>query len=204
MKRGTLVTVAMTALAGALLLFASGRVWGAATVGAAGVARQHVSVTGHDVAPALSAIGLALLAMSVALLAARGPLRRIGGLIVVAIGAAALAGGLRARNEIGHKLAAHVFPPVAQTIGGSRPAWWVLVVIAGALAVVAGAASTIGAGKRGGLTSRYDAPTATSKHDDQPVDAWDTIEQGQDPTVEQYTPGYPCSGVRARRDSCLG
>src|SRR3954451_8988168 len=121
MKRGLLVTVAMTAVAGALLLFASGRTWGAATVGAAGAARQHVSVTGHDVAPALSAIGLALLAMSVALLAARGPLRRIGALIVVAIGAAAFPVGFRARADIGHELALRVFPPVAQNIGGTRP-----------------------------------------------------------------------------------
>jgi hypothetical protein len=185
MKRGTVVTVAMTALAGALLLFGSGRTWGAATVGAADGARQHVSVTGHDVAPALSAIGLALLAMSVALLAARGPLRRIGGLIVVAIGAAALAGGLRARNDVGHKLATKVFASSAQTIGGSRAAWWLLVVIAGAVAVVAGAATTIGAGGRGGLGSRYDAPSAATKEDNPPADVWDAIEQGQDPTVEQ-------------------
>ena len=185
MKRGVLATVTMTAVAGALLLLASGRTWGAATVGAAGAARQHVSVTGHDVAPGLSAIGLALLAMSVALLAARGPLRRIGGLIVVAIGAAALAGGLRARNDVGHKLAARVFASSAQTIGGSRPAWWLLVVIAGALAVVAGAAATIGAGQRGGLGTRYDAPSASSKDEAAPTDAWDAIEQGQDPTVEQ-------------------
>src|SRR5256885_13570983 len=137
MKRGLLVTVAMTAVAGALLLFASGRTWGAATVGGAGAARQHVSVTGHDVEPALSAIGLALLAMSVALLAARGPLRRIGGLIVVAIGAAALAGAFRARNDVGHKLALRVFASSARTIGGTRPAWWLVVVVAGALAIIA-------------------------------------------------------------------
>lgn len=185
MKRGLLVTVTMTAVAGALLLFASGRTWGAATVGAAGAARQHVSVTGHDVAPGLSAIGLALLAMSVALLAARGPLRRIGGLIVVAIGAAALAGAFRARDDVGHNLAAKLHFSSAHTVGGTRPAWWLLVVIAGALAVVAGAATTIGAGRRGGLGARYDAPSASSKEPDAPADAWDAIEQGQDPTVEQ-------------------
>ena len=185
MKRGPLVTVTMTALAGALLLFASGRTWGAATVGAAGAARQHVSVTGHDVAPAFSAIGLALLAMSVALLAARGPLRRIGGLIVVAIGAAALAGAFRARNDVGHKLALRVFASSARTIGGSRPAWWLLVVLAGALAIIAGAAVTLGAGGRGALGKRYDSPSASSTTKNAPADPWDAIEQGQDPTVDQ-------------------
>src|SRR3954469_9565344 len=185
MKRGLLVTVTMTAVAGALLLLASGGTWGAATVGAAGAARQHVSVTGHDVAPAFSAIGLALLAMAVALLAARGPLRRIGGLIVVAIGAAALAGAFRARNDVGHKLALRVFASSAQTVGGSRPAWWVLVVIGGVLAVVAGAAVTIGAGGSGGLGTRYESPSASSKDNGEPADPWEAIEQGQDPTVGQ-------------------
>ena len=100
------------------------------------------------------------------------------------IGAAALAGGFRARNEVGHKLALRVFASSAQTVGGTRPAWWLLVVIAGALAVVAGAAATIGAGQRGGLGPRYDAPSASSPEPAAPADAWDAIEQGQDPTVD--------------------
>jgi Tryptophan-associated transmembrane protein (Trp_oprn_chp) len=154
-------------------------------VAAAGGARQHVSVTGHDVAPAFSAIGLALLAMAVALLAARGPLRRIGGLIVVAIGAAALAGAFRAHNDIGHKLALRVFASSAQTVGGSRPAWWLLVVLGGVLAVVAGAAVTVGAGGRGGLDARHESPSTSSKGTSEPADAWEAIEQGQDPTVGQ-------------------
>ena len=183
MKRGLFVTVVTTAVAGALLLLASGRTWGAATVTASGAARQHVSVTGHDVAPALSAIGIALLAMSVALLAARGPLRRIGGLIVVAIGAAALAGGFRARGDVGHKLASKVFASSAQSVGGSRPAWWLMVVIAAALAVIAGAATTIGAGRRGGLSARYEAPATSARSERPPADDWEAIEQGQDPTV---------------------
>ena len=175
----------LTAVAGALLLLASGRTWGAATVGSVGAARQHVSVSGHDVAPGLSAIGLALLAMAVALLAGRGPLRRLGGLLVVAIGAAALAGGLRARGQIGHKLAAKVFASSANSVGGSRPAWWVLVVVAGLLAVVAGAAATVGAGRRGALSSRYEAPAPSVERQRPPSDDWDAIEQGQDPTVGQ-------------------
>ena len=183
--RARVVTVVMTAVSGALLLLASGRTWGAATVVAAGAARQHVSVSGHDVAPALSAIGLALLAMSVALLAARGLLRRVGGLIVVVIGGAALAGAFRARDDVGHKLALRVFASSAHSIGGSRPPWWVLVVVAGALAVIAGAATTIGAGQRGGLDARYDAPSAAPKDKETPADPWDAIERGQDPTVGQ-------------------
>jgi uncharacterized membrane protein (TIGR02234 family) len=187
MRRPLLLTVVATAVAGALLLLTSGRTWGAVTIGAAGAARQHVSVTGHDVAPALSALGLALLAMSVALLAGRGPLRRVGGLLVVVIGAAGLATAVRARGDVGHALATRVFASSATSVGGSRSVWWLVAAVAGAVAVVAGAAATIGAGRRGGLGSRYDAPTAARATEPataaQPADVWDAIEQGQDPTV---------------------
>ena len=199
MKRGLLLTVVATAVAGALLLLTSGRTWGAVTIGAAGVARQHARVTGHDIAPALSALGLALLAMSVALLAARGPLRRVGGLLVVLLGASGLSTAVRAHGKVGHALASHVFATSATSVGGSRSGWWLVAVAAGAIAVVAGAAATIGAGGRGGLGAKYDAPTAASPSaagsaaptsmgqpettTGEPVDVWDAIEQGRDPTV---------------------
>ncbi|MEN3273568.1 MAG: hypothetical protein V7636_2329 [Actinomycetota bacterium] len=185
MRRALLLTVVATAVAGAVLLLTSGRTWGEVTVGASGGARQHVSVTGHDVAPALSALGLALLAMSVALLAARGPLRRVGGLIVVIIGGAALAGGVRAHNDVGHALALRVFASSAKSLGGSRSVWWLVAAIAGALAVVAGTAAVFGAGRGGGLGAKYDAPSAAPQPADRPVDPWEAIEQGQDPTVGQ-------------------
>jgi uncharacterized membrane protein (TIGR02234 family) len=185
MRRSLLVTVVATAVAGALLLVTSGRTWGAATVAASGAARQHVTVTGHDVAPSLSALGLALLAMSVALVAARGPLRRVGGLIVVVIGGGVLAGSIRAHNDVGHALAVRVFASSAKTVGGSRPVWWLVAAFAGGLAVVAGAAATIGAGRRSGLGARYDSPSAASQRTDQPVDQWEAIERGQDPTIAE-------------------
>jgi hypothetical protein len=182
MRRALLLIVVATAVSGALLLLASGRTWGEVTVGASGTARQHVSVTGHDVAPAFSAVGLALLAMSVALLAARGPLRRVGGLIVVIIGGAALAGGIRARNDVGHALMQRLLVPSTTPLGGSRSGWWLVAAVAGALAVVAGAAAVFGVGRGGGLSAKYDAPS-TPQPADRPVDPWEAIEKGQDPTV---------------------
>jgi hypothetical protein len=189
MRRPLFVAVATTAVAGVLLLFTSGRTWGAATVGGAGAARQHVSVSGHAVAPALSALGLALLAMSVALIAGRGPLRRIAGLLVVVIGAATIAVAVQARNDVGPALAVRVFATSARSVGGSRAAWWLVAAVAGAVAAVAGAAVTLGAGRRAGLGARYDAPTTAPSTGSEPVatpvDAWDAIEQGQDPTEGQ-------------------
>jgi hypothetical protein len=113
------------------------------------------------------------------------------------IGAAAVAVALRARSDVGHVLAAHVFASSARSVGGSRSVWWAVAAVAGVIAAVAGAAVTLGAGRRGGLGARYDAPSAaatatssgaaptTSERVATPADAWEAIEQGQDPTVGQ-------------------
>jgi hypothetical protein len=183
MRRALLGAVLGCAVCGALLLLAAGRTWGSATVRPDGGARQHVSVTGHAVASALPALGLALLALAVAVLAASGVLRRVAGLLVVTVGAAALAVAVRARGDVGHALAARVFASRASTVGGSRAYWWLLAAIAGGFAVVAGAAVVVGAGRRTGLGARYDAPAPGSQAGQPAVDDWDAIERGQDPTV---------------------
>ena len=183
MKRPLLVAVLGCAAAGVVLLFAAGRTWGAATVRANGGARQHVAVSGHAVAPALPALGLALIALAVAMLAATGILRRVAGLLVVCVGGTALAVAFHARDHVGRTLAGRAFASRAGTLGGSRPAWWLSVAIAGAIAAAAGAAVVVAAGRWAGLGSRYDAPTSTSVARPPAVDDWDAIEQGQDPTV---------------------
>ena len=183
MKRTLLAAVVGCVVAGLLLLFAAGRTWGSATVGSDGGARQHVSVTGHGVASALPALGLALLALAVAMLAANGVLRRVAGLLVVTVGAAALAVAIRARGDVGHALAARMFASRAASVGGARANWWLLAAVAGALGVAAGAAVVLGAGRRTGLGARYDAPETATVASASPVDDWDAIERGQDPTV---------------------
>lgn len=183
MKRPLLTAVAGCALAGALLLIAAGRTWGAATVQANGGARQHVSVSGHTVASSLPALGIALLALAVAMLAATGVLRRVAGLLVVVVGGSAIAVAVRARGDVGSTLAAHVFASRAASVGGSRSAWWVVAALAGAIAVLAGALVVITGGRSAGLGARYEPPPTSSDATASAVDDWDAIEQGQDPTV---------------------
>ena len=183
MKRPLLVAVLGCALAGAVLLIAAGRTWGAATVQANGSARQHVSVTGHAIAASLPALGIALLALAVAMVAATGVMRRLAGLLVVVVGGSAVAAAVRAHGDVGSALAARVFASHAESVGGSRSVWWLFAVVAGALAVVAGALVVITGGRSSGLDARYDAPDTSSAPAGQPVDDWDAIEHGQDPTV---------------------
>ena len=183
MKRPLLTAVLGCALAGALLLLAAGRSWGAATVQANGTARQHVSVSGHAVAGALPALGIALLALAVATLASSGVLRRVAGLLVVVVGGATIAVSLHARSDVGSALAAHVFASQAASVGGSRPLWWLLAAVAGGIAVLAGALVVVTGGRSAGLGARYDAPGVTADLREADADDWDAIEQGQDPTV---------------------
>ena len=183
MKRPLLVAVLGSAVAGAVLLVAAGRTWGAATVQANGAARQHVSVTGHAIAASLPALGIALLALAVAMLAASGVMRRIAALLVVVVGGSAIAAAVRAHGDVGSALAARVFASHAASVGGSRSIWWLLAAVAGALAVVAGAIVVVTGGRSAGLDARYDAPEASSVPSAEAVDDWDAIEHGQDPTV---------------------
>ena len=183
MRRPLLVAVLGSAMAGALVLVAAGRTWGAATVQANGTARQHVAVSGHAVGAALPALGLALLAMAVAMLASTGVVRRVAGLLVVFLGGSAIAAAVRARGDVGPALAARVFASRASSVGGTRAAWWVLAAVAGGLAVLAGALVVVTGGRSAGLGPRYDAPATTSAPPPTAVDDWDAIEQGQDPTV---------------------
>jgi hypothetical protein len=183
MRRPFALAVGSCALGGVLALVAAGRTWGEATVGGAGAARQHVSVTGHDVTSAFPAVGIAILALTVAVLAARGLMRRLAALLVVAIGVAAVAEALRARADVGHALAGQVFASASRSVGGSRPAWWLLAVVAGALAAVGGGAVVLGAGRETGLGARYEPPGPPSGGEESSPDTWDAIERGQDPTV---------------------
>jgi uncharacterized membrane protein (TIGR02234 family) len=184
MKRGLVLAAAAIAAAGLLLLIAAGRTWGAATTRSTTGARQHVSVTGHAVASSLPALGIALLALSVAILAARGAVRRVLGLLVVVAGAAAVPVAIDAHGSVGRELASRVFGSTARSLDGSRPAWWLLAVASGVIAVVAGAAVVIRGGAWRGLGSRYDAPGATPRAGEPTMEAWDALDHGHDPTVE--------------------
>jgi len=181
MKRPLLLAAVTCAVAGLLLLLSSGRVWGEVTARASGLARQHVSVTGHAVAPALPALAIALLALAVAMLASNGLVRRLVGIVVVAVGGATVGVALRARAQVGQALADRLFASSLSSAGGSRPAWWLVALVGGVLAVVAGAAVAVRSARWTGLGARYDAPVPEKEN--ATGDAWEALDRGQDPTA---------------------
>src|ERR1044071_2111572 len=105
--RGLVGALLGVAAGGALILFASGRIWSSTTVHVPGAPTSKVSVTGHAVEPALPALGIALLALAVAVIAARGVMRRVVGVVVAVVGGIALGVAVAGRGAVSSALTAH-------------------------------------------------------------------------------------------------
>lgn len=175
--------LAVLGVAAAELLLAAGRTW-VRTAADAGRLEAARAQTGSALAPGLPALALVGLAGVVAVLATRGRLRLVVGLVVTVDGLGALALALTA-------------PPSGADTGGWR---WVAVVAAVVVAL-AGVAIAVRGRRWPTMGGRYDAPsgaTATgaagASHADAPDPAgaqpaaqdralWDAIERGDDPTA---------------------
>lgn len=184
-RRGLVIAMAVTALAGGLILLAGGRTWGRAVVTAANGAHVTIAVSGHGAEPALPPLGLVLLVLAGALVAARTWMRRIVGGVVVAVGASVIALGVASREDVASSLSstAQRTYAVAHTgIGATTSGWAIVTVVAGVLAVAAGATTVIVGRRWPALGARYEPPTTSSR----PVDessAWEALDRGEDPTV---------------------
>jgi hypothetical protein len=172
--------VVCTAVAGGVLLVVAGRTWGSAVVTAAGGARVSVHATGGDVAPALPALGLALLVLALAVFVSRSWVRQLVGLVVVVVGGAATALALTTRDDLAAELTRQAFASSA-SIAPSTSGWAVAAAVVGVLAVLAGAATVIVGARWPTLGSRYDAPAARPR--DEAVSAWEALDRGDDPTA---------------------
>jgi uncharacterized membrane protein (TIGR02234 family) len=148
----------------------------------AGNGRIALAVTGHQVAPSIPALALALLTLAAAVLAARGLLRRVVGVIVVFIGAATIGVAVTAPGQVSQALEHREVGAAGLAVHASANGWWVLAVIGGLLATVAGALTVLRGNRWAALGARYDAPT-TPKPSDPAADAWAALDRGEDPTA---------------------
>lgn len=181
-RRGLLVVIVSCAVAGALILLASGRTWGS-TVQIAETGRRvpaHVSGTGAE--PALPALGIALLVLVGAVLAARSWVRRIVGALVVMTGGATVAIAVASRSDVADELRSRAFGVAHVTVHSATSGWAVLTLIAGVVAVAAGAMTLIVGPRWPALGSRYDAPTPHRSADEESSN-WAALDRGEDPTV---------------------
>jgi len=188
---GTTVLIAL--LGGVIAWVAAGRVWATGTAGEVPSTLQ-VSATGNDLSAAVTALALTALAGALALPATQRLARRLVGVLLVAVGIGAAVNAFSARGA-GH--AAHILGEKAAAKGfasGSVPAhtasWWLLAVVGGVLIVVAGAVAIVRGAAWPGMSSRYEnaAPKPASVVPETAKDIWDALDRGEDPTEPARPP----------------
>ncbi|WP_242423717.1 Trp biosynthesis-associated membrane protein [Frankia sp. EI5c] len=172
----------------AVVLFSVSSTWVSARVQSGSGRGEQVAAplavdwSGGSLAPAVTALALLGLAGTVAIIATRRLGRTLVGVLVALAGIAILltAGGIaldpmgavRGTDEV-----RAVVPAGEPAITGlSRTAGPWLASIGGLVLAVTGAAVVARAGTWPAMSGRYQARVAA------PVDAWDAIERGQDPT----------------------
>lgn len=174
-----LAQAVLLCLAGAgLALWAVTRVWSKSVTARTGLTDLRADHPGTDAAPLVLGLALVGLAGAGALLATRGALRRVLGVLIILAGAgvavAAVAG--RVGLDVGAAGAGATVWPVACVLGG--------------LLVVAGGWSTVRHGHEWpAMGARYErgAAAPAPATGTGPVDArsaWDALDRGDDPTVK--------------------
>ena len=183
-RRVKLLAIVAAAAFGGLTLIAWTQPW----FGLVLTGGQHLSVAGQVAAPALSALGLASLALAAALSIAGRIFRVVLGVVQVLIGVLVTGSAIAA---LSNPVAASV-PTVTDAVGESGSsavaalvasvsvgAWPYLAVILGVLSALVGIAVLATTRSWPGPTRRYEtgpAETAT------PAGTWDALSEGRDPT----------------------
>ncbi len=151
--------------------------------------RQALDVPGQAAAPALSALGLASLAL-VGALSIAGPRVRIVlgiletaiGVLLVTVASAALADPLAASASTVTAATAVSGPEsiAALVTGVAVSAWPAVAIAAGVLTALVGLAVLVTGARWPGPTRKYEAAASTDTGT--PVGAWDSLSDGSDPT----------------------
>lgn len=185
-RRAYLAVLAGCVVSGAVVLIASGRVWGRAALTTVTGSIDRVSATGHAIEPALPALGIALLVLTAGIIASRGWLRRLVGLIVVFVGGSAVALAIASRSDVGGELRHQTFAVAQSAVPAHTSGWAVVTALAGVVAVGCGALTVVVGAHWPALGARYDAAGARGARGDSEVRAmseWDALDRGEDPTA---------------------
>jgi uncharacterized membrane protein (TIGR02234 family) len=185
-RRGYLAVLAGCAVSGAVVLIAAGRVWGRASLTTVTGSVDRVSATGHAAESALPALGIALLVLTAGIIAARGWLRRIVGLIVVSVGASVVALAVAARPDVKAELEHRTFAVAHTSVPAHTSGWAVVTALAGVIAICCGVLVVLIGSRWPALGARYDAAGARGAQrdtDTRAMSEWDALDRGDDPTV---------------------
>jgi uncharacterized membrane protein (TIGR02234 family) len=180
-RRARFAAALLGAAGAGLVLAAAGRVWATITADV-----ELPGLTGGDLGGAISALGLAGLAGTAALLVTRGWARALIGALVAAFGVL-VAVMTPAALAHGHVVAvAGERSSLVRTTGAvvvhAGRAWPAVSVAGGALLAAAGILTAVWGRRWPGMSARYDRPgTAVSAGED-PASLWKAIDRGEDPT----------------------
>ncbi|PSL04184.1 putative membrane protein (TIGR02234 family) [Haloactinopolyspora alba] len=208
-RRQYLITLAMLAAGGVLGLGVSSRSWGTVRMPSS-LTATSTTATGSDLLPLAPAVSLVAIAAVVAVPAVRRIGRRVVGSVLVLLGAALTVMAVRTALDLDGRIESWVLrsPGTADEVGqvSTSPAWVVLLALAGAVIVAAGALVVVLGPSWPAMGARYELrrPSAGgSRHDgsaggsaDEAADgsadtddaatdareAWDALDRGDDPT----------------------
>ena len=189
--RRELAFVIVGCLAGAAaVLLAGGATWGRVQLelGEA-IPPVTVELSGGDTAPLAVALGLLGLAAAAALVATKGVVRRVVGLVLALAGVAVIIDTLRAGGRL-TALALDTSPGAEASATVSTPWPW-LAVAGGLLLVAAGSVTASRGGRWRAMSQRYEAPGSArvapaslpGAAAADPDAAWRALDRGEDPTV---------------------
>lgn len=189
------VAVAGAVVAGGLALSAAGRPWATVTAVRPRPLPPVVDqLTGGEISPLVSAMGLLLLAGVVAVFAVRGVGRVVVGAVLAVAGVVLVWSGLRPLVAGVHPTAADLSTPAGSSVTelhtALSPGWPVVVAVAGVLAVLTGALVVLRGRAWPGMGRRYErpggaagAPAREPTDEERATAAWRALDRGEDPTA---------------------
>lgn len=186
-RERTLMLTAGAAGAGIVLLAAE-QAWARASfTPPSPLPAASVTMTGHELAPAAAALGLAALACLAAVLATGGVARRLCGALLTALGALAAADAVASvgRGHLAAIAATHSLASAGPPLVALTPfPWWAAAAVGGLLLAAAGTLTAWRGTRWPGMSSRYDRPGGpTPVAGEGQGTAWDALDRGADPTA---------------------
>ncbi|MFI7543240.1 Trp biosynthesis-associated membrane protein [Actinoplanes sp. NPDC049599] len=173
-------TVLLCGAGAGLAVYAVTRTWSEIVTARPGLSSLRAVRTGADLAPWVIGLALVALAGAGALLATRGPARRLLGGVLVLVGLGVAAGAITGRAGL-----------AVGAAGAGGTVWPVACVLGGLLIMLGGLSAARHGHEWPAMGARYErrgtaGPPAADADVDQRVDtraAWDALDRGDDPTA---------------------
>ena len=177
------LALVVLALGGAVMLWASSATWAQAQVPLAGLesgAMRVLLLSGRDLTPLASVMGVVAWAGLLGLIATRGWGRTLVGVIVAAAGVVAVGGcvafALSPSGRIDQVASADAGSAVH--VEAAWTGWWIVGCIGGLLILAVGAAAVMRGRTWPTMGTKYERSAAVR-------DPWAQLDAGQDPTLDE-------------------